>query len=95
MRGQLQITQLSLNVLLVTKKDPQVFLRPKETVYIPMKYVSFEANHTCTPESPGGEGVNSAMRSSNASGLNKTLSTRIHKVHFHSVGECELLSSLL
>ena len=64
-----------------------MFLRPKETVYIPMKYVSFEANHSCTPESPGGSEVNAAMRSSNAAGLNKSLATRLHKVHFHSVGK--------
>jgi len=70
----------------VTRKDPEVFLRPKETVYIPMKYVSYEANHNCSSDSPGLSDLNSAMRSTNAAGLNKTMSTRLHKIHFNALG---------
>ena len=70
----------------MTKRDPELFLRPKETVYIPMKYISFEANHACAAEAPGSSDINSAMRTTNAAGLNKTMSTRMHKVYFNTVG---------
>ncbi|KAF6016808.1 NPHP4 [Bugula neritina] len=78
----------------VTRKDPEVFLRPKETVYIPMKYVSYEANHNCSSDSPGLSDLNSAMRSTNAAGLNKTMSTRLHKIHFNALGDNKLIAIL-
>ena len=68
------------------KSDPEVFLRPKETVYIPMKYLSYEANHSCSPETPGSGEVNAGLRSANAKSLNKSLSTRINRINFVSVG---------
>ncbi|XP_002122811.2 nephrocystin-4 [Ciona intestinalis] len=32
---------------------PQVFLRPKETVYIPFRYQGYEADHTVSPQGAG------------------------------------------
>lgn len=64
------------------RPEPEVFLRPKETVFIPMKYLSFEANHSCSPDTPGSSEVNAA----NANTLNKSLATKVHKVNFVSVG---------
>lgn len=68
------------------KKDPEVFLRPKEMVYIPMKYLSYEANHSCSQETPGSGEVNAGLRSANAASLNRSLSTKIHRINFVTVG---------
>ncbi|GFO41876.1 nephrocystin-4, partial [Plakobranchus ocellatus] len=62
------------------KNKPQVFLRPKETVNIPLKYQSFKADHSVQPQGP----TNPFNKKTCHTDLDKSLESKIVRVMFRS-----------